>query len=84
MTHTIQNLDTSLNQSQNQLQEQIQKQSPALTSKKASSSKTEIQQQALKNAINNDSIANYEAIIKGFMALGIEKDAITPRKNVFN
>lgn len=46
-------------------------------------SKVEIQNQALQNATNNESMANYPAIFEGFMAKGIPADQIKPRENVF-
>ncbi|MCR4300690.1 MAG: ArdC family protein [Sulfuricaulis sp.] len=42
-----------------------------------------IQQQALSNARNNASMANYAAIFEGFAAKGIPADQIEPRVNVF-
>jgi len=41
------------------------------------------QKQALDNAINGTSTANYEPIIQGFMDKGIPKSEILPRENVF-
>ena len=45
--------------------------------------KGEIQSAALRKAIEGQSTANYEAIFEGFVAKGIEFDAILPRENVF-
>lgn len=41
------------------------------------------QQQALNRATNNESVANYATIIKGFVDKGIAIDDIKPRENVF-
>lgn len=43
----------------------------------------EIAEKALRNAVTNDSIANYGPIIAGFMDKGINAEDITPRVNVF-
>jgi len=43
----------------------------------------EIQQQALANARNNASMANYAAIFQGFAEKGIPENQIEPRVNVF-
>src|SRR3990167_1111673 len=43
----------------------------------------EIQQQALSNARNGQSFANYAAIYSGFQAKGIAESDIDPRVNVF-
>ena len=43
----------------------------------------EVQQQALSNARNGQSFANYAAIISGFSAKGIPAAEIEPRVNVF-
>lgn len=43
----------------------------------------EIQQNALSNARNNESLANYPAIYAGFQAKGIPESDIEPRVNVF-
>lgn len=43
----------------------------------------EIQQQALSNARNGQSFANYGAIYAGFIAKGISESEINPRENVF-
>ena len=40
-------------------------------------------QEALDRAVNNSSTANYEEIVKGFMARGIPESEIHPRENVF-
>jgi Domain of unknown function (DUF3560)/N-terminal domain of anti-restriction factor ArdC len=45
--------------------------------------KAELQQQALKNAVTGESMANYQAIFDGFSAMGIHMDDIEPRVNVF-
>ncbi len=42
-----------------------------------------IESQALKNATENDSEANYETIFEGFLEKGIEFEDIIPRENVF-
>jgi hypothetical protein len=44
---------------------------------------SEIQAQALANATQSGSLANYPAIFAGFQAKGIPADAIAPRENVF-
>lgn len=46
-------------------------------------SRTETQSQALSNATNNASMANYPAIFSGFAAKGIAQSDITPRVNIF-
>lgn len=46
-------------------------------------SREEIAQQALVKAVTNESFANYETIIKGFVDKGIQAEEITPRVNVF-
>ncbi len=38
---------------------------------------------ALEKAITGQSMMNYQAIIEGFIAKGIEPDQIRPRENVF-
>ena len=43
----------------------------------------EIQQQALSNARNGESFANYVAIFEGFREKGIPDEQIEPRVNVF-
>src|SRR5262249_34963245 len=43
----------------------------------------EIQQQALSNAVNNQSVMNYAGIFQGFMQKGIPENQIKPRENVF-
>ncbi|MFH6840994.1 DUF3560 domain-containing protein [Providencia sp. 2024EL-00732] len=45
--------------------------------------KQEIAIEALDRAENNASETNYETIFNGFMAMGIDKDDIEPRVNVF-
>lgn len=47
-------------------------------------SKTEIQQQALANAVNQQSTMNYAAISDGFTAMGVAEEDIQPRQNVFS
>lgn len=42
-----------------------------------------IEAEALKNATENNSVANYQAIFDGFTAKGIPADEILPRENVF-
>jgi antirestriction protein ArdC len=44
--------------------------------------KSEYQQEALQRARGNNSMLNYETIIRGFMAKGIPSSAIIPRENV--
>lgn len=44
---------------------------------------TELQQQALNNALYSDSLSNYPAIFAGFLEKGIAEDDIQPRINVF-
>lgn len=39
--------------------------------------------ESLHRAVSGQSLANYPAIIEGFMAKGIPADAINPRENVF-
>lgn len=45
--------------------------------------KQAIQQQALSNAVNGQSLANFAAIIMGFAEKGIPEKDIQPRVNVF-
>lgn len=45
--------------------------------------KSELPQQALSNALNNNSMANYQTIFNGFIEKGINPDDIKPRENVF-
>jgi len=42
-----------------------------------------IQQEALSRATSSQSLANYAAIIRGFMAKGLSESEIKPRENVF-
>lgn len=42
-----------------------------------------IEREALENAQNGTSEANYEAIFEGFAAMGIDPDDVEPRENVF-
>jgi hypothetical protein len=44
--------------------------------------KSEYQQEALQRARGNNSMLNYETIIRGFIAKGIPSSAIIPRENV--
>ena len=66
-----------------------QHQNPAQASSKARvngeqpTSKDQMQQQALENAVTGQSVANFQAIFEGFEAMGIPADAIKPRVNVF-
>ena len=46
-------------------------------------STAEIQAEALTRAVTGQSLANYPAIIAGFMERGIPEDQIVPRENVF-
>lgn len=43
----------------------------------------EIRANALANATQNQSVANYDAIYEGFMEKGIAEEDIEPRVNVF-
>lgn len=52
-------------------------------SKKPSVSREAIESEALGNAVNGQSLANYTAIFEGFMARGIPESEIKPRENVF-
>jgi len=45
--------------------------------------RAQIATEALSNALAERSLANYPAIIEGFMAKGIPAEQITPRENVF-
>jgi len=45
--------------------------------------KAELAEQALTNAVTNASTMNYDAIINGFVAKGIDIEDIKPRENVF-
>lgn len=45
--------------------------------------KEEIAHNALRNAVEGQSFANYPAIIEGFAAKGIPVEEIRPRENVF-
>ncbi|WP_157861758.1 hypothetical protein [Erwinia tasmaniensis] len=45
---------------------------------KTSASKENIQQEALNRAVSNNSIANYQAIIEGFMDKGINEMKPSP------
>ena len=45
-------------------------------------SKEQMQQEALSRAVSGQSLANWPAILAGFMAKGIPESAIRPRENV--
>ena len=45
--------------------------------------RTEMQQEALANARDGQSVMNYRAIFDGFIAKGIGAEDIKPRENVF-
>ena len=73
-----------------------QKQKPAKTSCKARGeskrrkarkapkiTRDQIEREALANATQGQSVANYDAIFEGFEAMGIDADDIRPRENVF-
>lgn len=45
--------------------------------------RAQIATEALSNALAERSLANYPAILEGFMARGIPAEQITPRENVF-
>jgi hypothetical protein len=70
---------------QQQIQEQLQK--PAQASSKARSKgkilKVKQPQKALENAVSGESLANYEAILNDFAAMGIDSANAEPRMNVF-
>lgn len=53
------------------------------TPRKSGLSREVIAAQALKNATENNSVANYQAIFEGFAAKGIAIEEIEPRVNVF-
>ncbi len=40
-------------------------------------------QEALDRVLNNESVANYDAIYNGFAKMGINPDEVEPRVNVF-
>jgi len=42
-----------------------------------------VQQEALTRAVSSQSLSNYAAIIRGFMAKGFAESEISPRENVF-
>lgn len=46
-------------------------------------SKDELQTEALSRAAGGQSLANWPAILEGFIAKGIPEDDIKPRENVF-
>lgn len=52
-------------------------------SSKTMSGKESIPEQALRNAVTNQSTANFETIIKEFSERGIDPEKIIPRVNVF-
>ena len=73
---------------------QDQNQKPAQASSKAmfegksgrasrTEKQAEIQTKALTNAVTGESMANYQAIFDGFVAMGIDPDDVKPRENVF-
>jgi hypothetical protein len=43
----------------------------------------EVQAQALTNAVEGQSLANYPAIFEGFAEKGVPEEEILPRENVF-
>ena len=43
----------------------------------------EMRAEALSRAVSGQSLANYPAIVEGFMAKGIAPEDISPRENVF-
>ena len=45
--------------------------------------KDQVQQEALSNARNNESMRNYPAIYEGFTSKGIPESDIIPRVNIF-
>lgn len=46
-------------------------------------SKIKMAKESLERAVNNQSLANYETIINGFIDMGIPEEEIIPRVNVF-
>lgn len=52
-------------------------------SKALKPTRTEMAKQALQNALNERSLANYPAILEGFVEKGIALEDIRPRENVF-
>ena len=44
---------------------------------------SEVQSQALNNALTNTSMRNYPDIFEGFLAMGIPESDILPRENIF-
>jgi N-terminal domain of anti-restriction factor ArdC len=53
------------------------------TAKKSRPEKAFIEQQALENAINGQSFANYDTIFEELGKRGIPADQILPRENIF-
>lgn len=51
--------------------------------RKTAAERAEIAQESLGRATSNVSLANYPAIIAGFIERGIPADQIAPRENVF-
>jgi hypothetical protein len=45
--------------------------------------KEQIQQEALSRALSGQSLSNWPAIVRGFLAKGIPEDEILPRENCF-
>jgi antirestriction protein ArdC len=45
--------------------------------------RSQIEAEALRNALADRSIANYEAIFEGFEEMGIPMEEVRPRENVF-
>ncbi|MNF57761.1 hypothetical protein D3C84_393000 [compost metagenome] len=72
-----------MNHSTQQNQKPAQASSKAMLNSDKPSSKAQLQQQALENALTNPSVANYQAIFEGFEAMGISAEDIKPRVNVF-
>ena len=73
-----------MTKARNQNQQQKRKQKPARASGQAGGERKQEQQlQALANARNQTSVANYGAIFDGFEAMGIDPADVMPRENVF-
>lgn len=51
--------------------------------KPEASSRAEMQNKALNNAVTGVSLANYQAIFEGFAVMGINAADVVPRENVF-
>ncbi|MDR1064579.1 MAG: ArdC family protein [Azoarcus sp.] len=62
---------------------QIGARKPAKTRKQSGEYRRELAAQALGSAVNGQSLANYPAILDGFMEKGIPVGEIKPRENVF-